>query len=261
MLKRNPNSHKGDNGRVLVIGGNATFHGAPILSALAAEHTGADLVHLALPPEHAGVARTYGLNLIVHPFEKDHLIPGDVKGLLKLAEGMDAVVIGPGLGTEEKTKEAIKTLLKSLTVPTVVDADALLYSITFPTRCVLTPHRGEFKELTGDEATPENVQKWAKALNAVILCKAPKDMIADADHMALNDTGNALMTVGGTGDGLAGVVASLIAQKMSLFDACRLAARLWGKIGDDLSKIQGSLRAMDLIYALPSALLEYIDYD
>ncbi len=254
MLERDPNSRKGQNGKVLVIGGNELFHGAPILASLGAEYSGVDLVYLWLPPCHAQVARTYSLNFIIQTFQETHLTMADVKGILNFSKTVDVVVIGPGLGSNPKTKAALKALLPRLGMPTVVDASALISTASLPKNAVLTPHRGEFTALTGEEATPENVQKWAKSLKVTMVCKAPKDMIADPHNLVLNDTGTPLMTVGGTGDLLAGFIAGLMAQGMSGFEAGKLATKLLGHAAENLEKTQGSLRAFDLVESIPMML-------
>src|SRR3990167_5944241 len=117
MSIRDPHSHKGDNGKVMVIAGSAQFHGAPILCALGAEYSGADLIYPFIPARHAEAAKSYSLNFILHTFD-DHLAAKDVKAMLHFSEQMDAVVIGPGLGSEAKTKKAIKEILSGLKVPT-----------------------------------------------------------------------------------------------------------------------------------------------
>jgi len=246
MLERKKDSHKGDNGKVMVIGGSEMFYGAPILSALGAEYSGADLVFPFLPPMHADAAKTYSLNFIIHTFAENHLTMKDAKGILNFSKKADSVVIGPGLGTNPKTKQAVKALLTHLQIPTVVDASALMYSNTFPKQTVLTPHRGEFKELTGDDPTPKNVQKWAKSMKVTIVCKAPEDIIADNDELAINKTGNAMMTVGGSGDVLSGLIGGLIAQGMKPFDAGRYGTEILGEIAEDLASAQSNLRAVQL---------------
>jgi len=252
MLQRKKDSHKGDNGKIMIIGGNEMFHGAPILSALGAEYSGVDLVFPFIPPIHADAAKTHSLNFIINTFEENHLTMKDAKNILNFSKKVDAVVIGPGLGTNPKTKSAVKALLTHLNVPTVVDASALMYSNTFPKTTVLTPHRGEFKELTGDDSTPKNVQKWAKSMGVTIVCKGPEDIIADKDELAINKTGNALMTVGGTGDVLSGLIGGLIAQGVNPFDAGKYATEILGKIAENLADDQGSIRAVELAYAIPA---------
>lgn len=255
-MERDPNSFKGQNGKVMVIGGNEQYYGAPILCALGAEHTGVDLVYPYIPPSHVESFKTYSLNFQIHSFKKDHLGPKDVKPILDLSAQTDVVVIGPGLGRNSETADAIKELLSKLEIPTVIDADALIYTNHLPRVAVLTPHRGEFHRMTGEEATPESVQKWAKSMNATILCKAPKDMIADPTSLKINETGNALMTVGGTGDLLGGFVAGLMALKLDPLDACYKATHLLGLGAQHMAESQGSLRAIDLARMIPNLLKE-----
>ncbi len=256
MLKRKKDSHKGDNGKVMIIAGSPMFHGAPILCSLAAEHAGVDLVFPVIPKEHHEAAKTYSLNFILQSFKEDVLSSKDVKGLLSFSKQVDCVVIGPGLGTDTKTKSAVKSLLSHLTVPTVVDASALSYTNHLPEVCVLTPHRGEFLNMTGDDPTPKNVQKWSKNLKATIVCKGPEDIIADNDEIAINNTGNAMMTVGGTGDVLSGFIGGLIARGMEPFDACKYATRIMGLLAENLADLESSIRAVDLAYAIPAATLK-----
>jgi NAD(P)H-hydrate epimerase len=251
MIERNADSHKGQNGRVIVVGGSENFHGAPLFSALAAEYAGADLIYPVVPACHAETARKTSLNFIVQSFKENHLTEADVKPILKLSENVDVIVIGPGLGENKESQKAVKSLLKYLQIPVIVDAGALMYSTEWPETTILTPHRGEFTKLTGSEPTPANVQKWAKEMGVTIVCKGPQDIIADKNEMAINETGNALMTVGGTGDALAGLLATLIAQKLPVFEACEAATRIWGEIGDAMAKKQSALRTMDMIEALP----------
>ena len=110
--------------------------------------------------------------------------------------------------------------------------------------------------MTGDEATPKHVQKWSKDLKATIVCKGPEDIIADNDEIAINNTGNAMMTVGGTGDVLSGFIGGLIAQGMEPFDAGKYATRILGLIAENLEDLEGSIRAIDLVYSLPAATLK-----
>lgn len=254
MLNRDKNSHKGQNGKVMIIGGSALFHGAPILASLGAEYSGVDLVFPFLPPCHAMVARTYSLNFILQTFQEDHLSEKDVKHLLNFSEKTDVVVMGPGLGNEGETEKAVKMLLSKLEKPTVVDASALIYTNTLPKTTVLTPHRGEFTQLTGEEPTAKNVQKWASHWNCTILCKGPEDIIASKEEVRVNKTGTPLMTVGGTGDVLSGFVGGLMAQGYAPMEACYIAAHALGKAGEELSQHQNSLRAIDLAKMIPGVL-------
>ncbi len=256
MLERNKNSHKGENGKVMIVGGSAMFHGAPILCALAAEHSGADLIYPFIPPSQKEAAKAYSLNFIIQTFDEDVLSMKDAKAIVNFSKQVDCVVIGPGLGKDSKTKSAVKSILSKLKVPTVVDAGALIFTNSLPEVCVLTPHRGEFLNMTGDEPTPKNTQKWSKNLRATIVCKGPEDIIADSDEIAINNTGTPLMTVGGTGDVLSGFIGGLIAQGMEPFDAGKHATRILGLLAENLGMIEANIRAIDLAYGIPAATLK-----
>jgi len=256
MLERKKDSHKGENGKVMVVGGSDMFHGAPILCALAVEHTGVDLVFPFIPKSQAEAAKTYSLNFIIQTFEGDVLTAKDAKAIVNFSKQVDVVVIGPGLGADSKTKSAVKSILSKLEVPTVVDASALMYTNHLPDVCVLTPHQREFKNMTGDEPTAKNVQKWSKNLKATIVCKGPEDIIADREDIAINKTGTPLMTVGGTGDVLAGFIGGLIAQGMDPFEAGKFATRTLGLLAENLADLQGSFRAADLVYSIPAAIVK-----
>lgn len=254
MFNRNQDSHKGDNGKVLIIGGSDHFHGAPILSALGAEYSGADFIFPIIPKCHVETAKNYSLNFIIQTFNGDILTSKDIKSILNFSSQVDAVVIGPGLGSSPKTKKAVKTLLSELKKPTIIDSSAILYTNLLPKKTIITPHHGEFKRLTGDDPTPENVQKWAESLDVTIVCKGPKDIIANKDEIAINDTGNALMTVGGSGDVLSGLIGGFVAQGMPLFEAGKQGVKLLGQAGDNLSHTYGSIRAIDLAESIPALL-------
>lgn len=203
---------------------------------------------------HEEVARTYSLNFIIKTFTKDHLTQKDVKHILNASKMVDVVVMGPGLGNEGETIKAVKSLLSKLEKPTVVDASALVYTNSLPKVTVLTPHRGEFTNLTGDNPTPENVQKWARNLGATIVCKGPEDIIADKDELIINNTGNPMMTVGGTGDVLSGFIGGLMAQGNSPIQACQIAANTLGLAAEELAHNQNSIRAEQLAEMLPHLL-------
>ncbi len=257
LIDRKVDSHKGDNGKVMVVGGSSLFHGAPILCALAAEHSGVDLIFPFMPKKQVESAKTYSLNFILQAFSEEELSMKDVKTILNFSRQVDCVVIGPGLGTKQETKKAVKSILSQLEVPAVIDAGALVYMNNLPKNSILTPHRGEFLNMTGEDPTAKNVQKWSKNLGVSIICKGPEDIIANCDEIAVNNTGNALMSVGGTGDVLAGFIAGLIAKKVSPFEAAKYASRILGLIADEMKGLEASIRAIDLAYSLPSAMLKF----
>ncbi len=268
-LVRDSESHKGDNGRVLIIGGSNHYYGAPILSALGALNSGADLVYLAVPECNYEVTRCYSPDFIVRKYPGDHLTEESLKLILK--DKYDSVLIGPGLGTHVDTKRAVRELLKRIKVPVVLDADALkaVGGARLKKETVLTPHAGEFKILTG-KRLPKKIEnrsalvlREARGTGSVILLKAPVDIIASPQgKLRYNSTGNAGMTVGGTGDVLAGVVAGFLAQGMDSFQAACCGAFINGAAGDELYKRKGfGFTASDLGAEIAYAIKRTMDFE
>jgi NAD(P)H-hydrate epimerase len=149
-LSRDPQSHKGDHGEVLVVGGGP-YTGAPALAAGAALRAGADLVRVACPEAVAREIQAYSENFILVPFEDRILEPGHVDALLERAADHDVVVFGPGLGSEEETLAAVREFLTQYDGRAVVDADALQVVPEVETEATLvcTPHQGELQKMGG----------------------------------------------------------------------------------------------------------------
>jgi len=260
LKKRNLWSHKGQHGKVLIIGGCKDYIGAPALAALAALRTGIDLSIVAAPEKVAWTISNHSLDLITKKFEGDFFNWDNVKDVIELcAEGnFDAVLIGPGLGLEPDTMDFVKEVVERIELPKVIDADALKALKGADIRnAVLTPHEGEFKILT-DEDLPHRVQERADIARSyarkdkIILLKGYTDVITDGERVKTNRTGNPGMTVGGTGDVLAGLCLGLLAQTKELFESAYNAAYLNGRIGDYLLKKKGyGFTASDMIELIP----------
>ncbi|MFO7619611.1 MAG: NAD(P)H-hydrate dehydratase [Thermoplasmata archaeon] len=253
-------SHKGQNGRLLIIGGGP-YAGAPALSAFAAHAIGADLVTIAAPEPSASTIASYSPNFIVRPLEGKVLAPGHHAHLMELAGESDAVLLGPGLGRDRDTVKAVRGILKALKKPVVVDADGLFAMSGaklpgFKVPAILTPHAREFTRLGGsDDLSVESADALAGRFNATILLKQPMDIISDGKHHKLNRTGNPGMTVGGTGDVLAGIVAGLMAKGAQPYDAARMGAYISGTAGDlAFDSLMYSMTATDVIACIPAAL-------
>lgn len=258
LMRRDRNSHKGENGRILVIGGGE-FTGAPALTAMAALRCGVDWVTIAAPEKIKNVISSFSPNMIVSGYRGNFLSAENIDELRELIEKHDVTVIGMGLGRREETKEAVRELLK-IKSRFVIDADAL-HAISEPLKieAILTPHRGEFRVLGGEvfssrEEMREEVRRVAEKLNATILLKAPEDIISDGERVRVNLTGNPGMTVGGTGDVLSGIAAALWIKEPALYAASG-GAFLCGFAGDvAFSKKGYSLLATDIIECIPEAL-------
>lgn len=261
-------SHKGDFGRLLVVGGSETYSGAPTLVSLAALRTGVDLAYIATPEQTAYSISAVSADLITIKLEGKHLNLNNVAALKSHIESVDAVVLGPGLGTHTETKEAARAVIDAIEAarkPLVLDADGLKAFAEFKRKLniplVLTPHAGEYAILTGKKL-PENlrekvsdVQKTALELGAVVLVKGPVDIVSDGRMHKLNFTGNPGMTVGGTGDVLSGIVGALLAQGIDAFEAATAAAFVNGAAGDFvLHEVGYHMVATDLIDWIPHVL-------
>lgn len=261
-------SHKGDFGRLLVVGGSETFSGAPALVAFAALRTGVDLAYVATPEKTAYAISSMSPDLITLKLEGQHLNIGNIPALKAYLETVNAVVLGPGLGLHPETKEAVKALVNAVEdakKPLLLDADGLKAFAEFKRKLnvplVLTPHAGEYAILTGKKL-PENlnekvaeVQKTAAELDAVILLKGPVDIISDGKRFKLNFTGNPGMTVGGTGDVLSGIVGAFLAHGVNPFEAAVAGAFANGAAGDLVFEEKGfHMVATDLIAKIPLVL-------
>jgi len=263
---RSPTSHKGDFGRLLVIGGSEVYSGAPTLVSLAAQRTGVDIVYLAAPAKTASAISSMSPDLITIKLEGNNLNPANMETIKPYLGMVDAVAMGPGLGLNPETLKFVKACVDEVEKakkPLLLDADGLKAFAKFKRQLkvplVLTPHAGEYAILTGEEL-PENqdervlaVQKTAKKLNATVLVKGKVDVICSPERSKLNFTGNPGMTVGGTGDVLSGIVAGLMARKADVFEAAVAGAFVNGAAGDFVAaEIGFHMVATDLIDFIPS---------
>ncbi|MCJ7571420.1 MAG: NAD(P)H-hydrate dehydratase [Candidatus Thermoplasmatota archaeon] len=283
-------SHKGDNGRLLIVGGGP-YYGAPALSSFAAERTGLDLVIIATPKKVAKAITSYS-PLLIKPVklakhlakisptlivkelnDEKNLVLSDIKIIEKQINKVDALLIGPGLGIEKQTQVAIEKIIKKFIEqkkPIVIDADAIRVvgkkqNLIKNTKTVITPHTGEFKHLTGVNLTDdvkkrkEEVQKWAKKLGVTIVLKGPVDVISNGEITKLNDFHNPSMTVGGTGDVLAGIIGALLSKGVEPFNAARMGIFINGAAGNlAFEKYSYGLIATDVIEQIPNVLKKYL---
>ena len=258
-------SHKGDFGKLLIIGGSKRYTGAPALaaySAIAALRAGVDLVTVAAPGRAADIVAGFSPNLITEPFEGDYFTPKHLKRIFKLCKDYDAVSIGSGLGVEKETQEFVKGFIEKMTKPCVVDADAIkaLKKKRIGGNFILTPHAYEFYAISGDKPKQDIlgraklVKGFAKKTRAVILLKGAVDIISDGKQTAMNKTGNPYMTTGGTGDVLTGVCGGLLAQGIESFKAACVAAYITGKAGDLAVKEKKPIIATDVIEKIPEVI-------
>jgi len=221
------NKHKGQNGKVAIVGGGA-YPGAPALAGIGAYRSGVDLVHVFVPDNSYEQVSSFAPELIVHKLEGNR-INNDVLELIGKGE-FDSIVIGPGMGKHEVSFEAVQGLINNFQ-NIVVDADAIVSYDFRDANTLLTPHKGELSRL---EVKPEkkSLMHFANSNNLTILFKGKEDFITDGYYFKKNTTGHPRMSVGGTGDVLAGFCGGLMAKGLSNFEAARLGSYSIGKAGE-----------------------------
>jgi yjeF C-terminal region, hydroxyethylthiazole kinase-related len=225
---------------------------------MAALRAGADIVTVAAPRTAAGAISGYSPNLIVQELSADHLCLEDIMVLKEQIARHDVVVMGMGLGRHAETKAALAEIMP-ICKKTVIDADALLPDL--PLKSIVTPHAGEFRRISGIAMVDldymervELLKEYAREKGLVVLLKGKVDLISDGEVVRANTTGNPGMTVGGTGDVLAGITAAFYARTSAL-RAATAAAYVNGKAGDLVYPEKDfGMVATDVIEKIPQAM-------
>ena len=267
LPERDPWGHKGSFGKILLLCGSRGFTGAAYLAAMGALRTGAGLTFLGVPESIYAIEAVKLNEPVVFPLpDADGKLSREaIPDILKRLSGMDAVLIGPGLGRSEDTFEVVKAVLENAECPVVLDADGInvlaahkdiLRGRHVPT--ILTPHDGEFSRIGGEIGTDRmaSARKIARELHAVVLLKGHETCITDGFTDYLNKTGNPGMAVGGSGDVLAGIIVSLLGQHLPALEAAAVGAWLHGAAGDLCEKELGQYGMLptDMLNALPRLL-------
>ena len=269
-------THKGDVGHVFVLAGSIGCSGAAALCVMGALRVGAGLVTLGIPKSlHDPMVEklTEAMLKVLPETREGSLSLQGLPEIVSTIEKMDAVAIGPGLSQQQQTKELVRQLLPKIIKPLVLDADGLnalaedvglLKKLSLPS--ILTPHPGEMGRLIRLSAA--DVQRdrervamgFAKKYNVIVILKGHGTVVASFDgSVYLNETGNPGMASGGSGDVLTGMIAGLLGQRLSLFDAACLGVYLHGLAGDLAAKERGEigLLASDIADRIPLAIRQY----
>ncbi len=272
LKSRKVDNHKGEFGRVLVIGGSKNYSGAPAYASLSSIRFGCDLVITYVPEVVGNVVRSYSPNMIVRTSPGDWLNTKALDEILWLVDWANTIVIGPGLGTENASEELLTKVLepiKKKDKSIVIDADALKLiknhlDLIKGKNVILTPHEGELKIMTGIELPPYDeierrgteIFNLAKKLGVTLLVKGPYDYISNGKKLKINRTGCPEMSIGGTGDVLAGLCASFLTIGNRPFQSACSAAFLNGYLGDFCKKSIGPrFTAMDMINNINKGIL------
>ena len=260
-------AHKGDFGKLLLLCGSKGYTGAAYLAAMGALRCGAGLVFLGVPESIYGIEAVKLNEAIVFPLPDadGKLSAAAIPQIIGRMQGMDAVLIGPGLGQSEDTFAVVEAVLENARCPVVLDADGInliaphkdiVRGRTAPT--ILTPHGGEFARLGGicggDRAAA--AESMAKDLGSILLLKGHGTVITDGTSTYINTTGNPGMAVGGSGDVLAGIIAALLGQGIDPLRAAACGAWLHGAAGDLCAAELGQYGMLptDMVNVLPRLL-------
>lgn len=262
-----PYAHKGTQGHALIIGGSYGKIGAVCLSAKAALKAGCGLVTVLLPKCGYTVIQGYFPEAMAVTNGEDYIEQ------IHYDSNPDAVGIGPGLGQEPQTQQALFEFLRTHTKPIVVDADALNILASnkerlglLPPQSILTPHPKELQRLTGkwddDFDMLQKIKDFSKKYNVIVVAKNAHTIVAYKDEVHINTSGNAALATGGSGDVLTGILTSLLAQGYSPFNAAVFGVYLHGCTADIAVKeiSAQAFTASDIIAYLGKAYME-IDTD
>lgn len=275
---RATDSHKGDYGRILLIGGSRGMAGAISLAGKSCLRSGAGLVTLAIPSPILETVAGFDPCYMTWPLPADDLGRIDVDAEFAIEEPLknaNVVALGPGLSRSDILRRLVRKWYTEVSAPMVVDADALNLlaeskdGFTNPGGPrILTPHPGEFRRMTGLEGVVPRANLEAIAVEragqwgATIILKGSSSYITDGGSWHHNATGNPGMATGGAGDVLTGVCAALLAVLPSPLNAARLAAYVHGLAGDIAAEELGQIgtTALDICQALPKAFKEVAKY-
>ena len=266
-------SSKFDYGRVVLIAGSRGMAGAAALSSMAALRGGAGLVEAIVPESIQATVASFDPCVMTHGLSEDGAGRFSLSALSAIhdrCQKSNVVALGPGLGRSDDLVKIVQDLWQTLSIPVVLDADALWalaqdaewQKVEPAGPRVLTPHAGELARLLGQNPSREKKQEraeletaatiLARKTKSVLVFKGPASLITDGTMSIYNETGNPGMATAGTGDVLTGVLAALLAQQLSAFDAARLGAWIHGAAGDEAVDRNGecSMTARDLLNCL-----------
>ena len=275
LAQRKPDAHKGDFGRILIIGGSIGMSGAAAIAGRAALRAGAGLVKVATPKSVLPVAAAIEPCYTTIPLAEDNkgrISNKAVNTVLKEVQQNDVIAFGPGATIARGVRDVLHTLLAQEELRLVIDADGLNFLAKSgdwvkvkKAEVILTPHPGEMKRLWSGllrEAMPcdrtQQTIELAKKTGCVVVLKGAGTVVADGQKVYVNTTGNPGMATGGSGDVLTGVIAALAGQGLDNFDAAVLGVYVHGLAGDMAAKKTGqiSLTAADVIESLGQAFMQ-----
>ncbi len=267
-LRRRPDSHKGNYGKVLIIAGSRGMSGAAVLAGAGALRGGCGLLKMAVPEIIADIVDVKLTEAITFPLSSTSgggIAYKNCDFLLGLAAESDFVVIGPGLGSDSQTVKLVRKFLKNVNTPVLIDADGLNalegeaeILAKIKSSAIITPHIGEFSRLFGISKESVRQAKSKVAVNSSlkynvdVVLKGYKTVVASGKKFYVNYTGNPGLSVGGSGDLLAGLIAGFGAQLKDLYKGAVLGVFVHGFAADI------AVKDFTQLSLLPSDLGKYI---
>jgi NAD(P)H-hydrate epimerase len=275
LKPREPDAHKGDFGKVCIIGGSIGMSGAAALAGRAALRSGAGLVRVAVPESILPIVASIEPSYTTIPLAEDsegRISAKAINTILDAANENDCLAFGPGIGTSSALHSILETLIERENLRLLIDADGLNNLSTIngwpdklKANLILTPHPGEMKRLWSGlfrEKLPsdrcDQAGKLAQRTKTIVALKGAGTVVTDGQKVYVNKTGNPGMATAGSGDVLTGVITALMGQGFSNFDAAVLGVHIHGLAGDIAAERLGqvSLMATDIIDSLPNAFLQ-----
>jgi hydroxyethylthiazole kinase-like uncharacterized protein yjeF len=278
LPERAKDTHKGSYGKALFIAGSSSYLGAPYFSALSFLKAGGGLSYLATPKSISPFLASKGSEIVFVPQKETpsgSIALENEDELLEFSQGVDMVVLGPGLSLAQKTQELVRKLTPKINKPLLIDGDGItaiagdlgkIKKREAPT--ILTPHLGEMSRITKMEIGEINknkvdiLQHAARELNAIIILKGAHSLIGYPDGAVfINVSGNSGMATAGSGDVLTGTIAAMYGLGLSLEDAVRMGVFIHGFSGDiaAVDKGEDGITAQDILDYLPEATKLYRD--
>lgn len=277
--KRENETHKGTYGRIAVIAGSIGMSGAPYLSSMAALRTGSGLVYTIVPERLEQILSIKLTEAIIKPVKDNNsgfFTIENEKDIFDIIQKCDAVVLGPGIGTNNQTIELVVKIIKDTVKPLVIDADGLNCIVQCvdilkerPGETIITPHPGEMSRLLNKKCI--NIKNkvilardFSYKYNVVTVLKGHNTVTASPDgNYFINKTGNAGMATAGSGDVLTGIIASLIGQGIDCFNAASCGVFIHGLSGDigACNKGEYGLIAGDIIEHIPYAIKNILQFE
>ena len=267
--KREKNSHKGNYGKIGIIGGSSGMAGSVFMSSMASMRTGAGLSYIIAPQSISKILQIKANEQIIKEIDCTNFYYNNkiISQILDEVKNLDVLVIGPGMGKGSNLNKLIYEIIKNTSMPILIDADGLnalsedLSILNTDNNIILKPHIGEFSRLTHlsiaeiKKDKRRLAEEFARDHNLILVLKSDETIVADGENTYINKIGNPGMATAGSGDVLTGIIAALI-NRIDIYNAAKLGVYLHSLAGDIAKERFGedSLISTDLIDCLPYAI-------